>query len=946
MILQNELSRSIRFALMAGFALVASSAFAQTDADNTEEAIESLDEIVVTGSRIKSQTFTASSPVLEIGAEDVKASGATRVEDLVNQYPQLTPSFDSQQNNPSVGYATVSLRNLGAERTLTLINGRRLPPGATGELRDISIIPSALISRVDVLTGGASAVYGSDAVAGVVNFVLDTEFEGFSVSGGYSAYQHKNDNEFIQGRIAARGFPFADGDSGFDGAARDIALSFGSSFGEGQGHAMGWLTYRENDALFHGQRDYSGCALDAAGANCGGSGTNAFGNFFVNGAQANINQTTGRWQRGFGPRYNYAPPNFYQRPDERFTGGTSIKFTVNDYFNPYMEAMFVNRTSSVQIAESGTFFAQDLSIPCNSPLLGTACSDLGINPASGPVSVYVGRRNIEGGPRRTDTEDTSYRMAVGTEGTISDNWSYDASLLFARTANDLQGFNDFLSSRVADALLGCLPGSFAGCLPYDVWRPGRVTSAAANALAGVSFNKTSTEMQNFNAFVTGDTGFAFGSADGQNVSVVAGFETRREKFSFIADNDSALGNFAGAGAASPPVSGITEVKELFFESAVPIYAGGDLINSFNLDLGYRLSDYETSGNTNTFKVGFTSEVGMFRLRGGFNRAIRAPGINDLFSPQNIGLFAGSDPCAGATPVFSAAQCARTGVSAAQYRNVPESPAGQNNQLSGGNPNLTPEEADTYTLGFAVQPIDNLTVALDYYDIRIDKTITAIGAPTVLGQCALTGNPLLCSLINRNPRTGDIWVGTVGFVENLTNNFGELSTKGIDLNINHGMDMFGGRLNTSFIANQVLDYQSKPLPGVDDSIVIRCEGRINPDCGALHDFRAISSVGFSRDFYSVNLRLRHFGSLDYRNDDGALTTDGLLVANGGGIGSYTYLDLSGSVTLLDNIDWSLGINNIGDKEPPLVGVDNAVNANAPRGYDQLGRFIFTRVSVAF
>ena len=177
----NELSGAIRFALLAGsISLVAAPAFAQEDEDD----VEVLTAVQVTGSRIQSQAVTASSPVAEIQREEFQFAGATRVDDLVNQYPQLQLAFDSQTNNPSTGYATVDLRGLGPSRTLTLVNGQRLPPGPVAQIRDISIIPAALITRVDILTGGASAVYGSDAVAGVVNFVLDTEFEGVSVSAG------------------------------------------------------------------------------------------------------------------------------------------------------------------------------------------------------------------------------------------------------------------------------------------------------------------------------------------------------------------------------------------------------------------------------------------------------------------------------------------------------------------------------------------------------------------------------------------------------------------------------------------------------------------------------------------------------------------------------------------------------------------------------------------
>jgi outer membrane receptor protein involved in Fe transport len=331
----NPLSAAIGFAIVAGtMSLGATNAYAQDqEGEASEEQV--LDAIVVTGSRIQSQTVTSSAPVTEIQREEFAINGASRVDDLVNQYPQLTPAFDSQSNNPSTGYATISLRNLGAQRTLTLVNGRRLPPGPSGELgapgevRDISIIPAALINRVDILTGGASAVYGSDAVAGVVNFMLDTEFEGFSVSASYSAYQHNNDNAYMQDLQRRRGFSFEDGNSGFDGAARNVDLAWGGRFAEGMGHAMAWVTYRENDPLFHGQRDYSSCALNVAGNACGGSATNATGNFYFSqagrGVSASFN-SAGRWQTGYGAPYNYAPPNYYQRPDERFTSGAVVSY--------------------------------------------------------------------------------------------------------------------------------------------------------------------------------------------------------------------------------------------------------------------------------------------------------------------------------------------------------------------------------------------------------------------------------------------------------------------------------------------------------------------------------------------------------------------------------------------------------------------------------------------
>ena len=942
----NPLSAAIGFAIVAGtMSLGATNAYAQDqEGEASEEQV--LDAIVVTGSRIQSQTVTSSAPVTEIQREEFAINGATRVDDLVNQYPQLTPAFDSQTNNPSTGYATVSLRNLGAERTLTLVNGRRLPPGPTGELRDISIIPAALINRVDILTGGASAVYGSDAVAGVVNFMLDTEFEGFSVSAGYSAYQHNNDNAYMQELQRRRGFTFEDGNSGFDGASRNVDLAWGGRFAEGMGHAMAWVTYRENDPLFHGQRDYSSCALNAAGTACGGSATNATGNFYFyqagRGVSASFN-SAGRWQTGYGAPFNYAPPNYYQRPDERFTSGASVSYEVNEYFAPYFEAMMVNRKDSSQIAESGAFFTPLRGVSCANPILGTACSELGFNPA-GTVDIYVARRNVEGGPRRSDTSDLSYRFVVGSKGALAGSWNYDASFLFARTQNDTQGFNDFLTSRIQNALLNCPTGSFAGCQFYNVWRPGGVTPAAANALAGVSFNKTDTEMRVFNAYATGDAGFAFPTAS-DNIWAVVGVESRFESFASVSDSNSAAGNFAGAGAAAPPIDGFTKVSELFAEAAIPLFAGDGLFKSLDADVGYRYSDYERSGGASTYKIGLTGEIGMVRPRFSYNRAIRAPGINDLFARQTVTLFQGADPCAGATPTFTQAQCARTGVSAAQYGRVPANPAQQNNQFTGGNPNLVPEEADTYTIGFAIQPIENLSVAVDYYDIKIDDTIAAIGANTILNFCATTGDPFLCSRIQRNPVSGDIWRGENQFVRNTLDNFGELRARGIDLQSSYTFEALGGRFFTNFVGNFILEETSNPLPGVNDAAKFDCAGRINPSCST-PEWRHIASLRYSRDAWSVNLRWRHFGELDYIGTNGARLTADTLVAARGGIDAQDYIDLSGSYSLLDNVELTFGVNNVFDREPPLVGVNNALNANAPGGYDQTGRYIFSSINVKF
>lgn len=955
----NELSGAIRFALLASsLSLVAMPVMAQDE----DEDVDVLTAVQVTGSRIQSQTVTAASPVTEVSREDFEFAGTTRVEDLLNTFPQLAPSFDSFTVNPTTGFATADLRGLGTNRTLVLVNGQRMQPGGIrSQAVDLNQIPAALVQRVDVLTGGASAVYGSDAVAGVVNFILDTEFEGFTATAGYSAYQHDNDNSYIRGnadgsggaRLLARGFDFPDGDSGFDGEAKHLDLAIGGRFADNAGHAMAWFTYRKNNELRQEARDYSSCALSANGRTCGGSSTAPNPNFLVFspsfGGFANINPATGGWRPGVGELYNFAPINHYQRPDERYTFGGSIKYEVSPYFRPYIESMFTNTNTRVQIAESGTFFVNLLQLGCDDPLVGSLCTDLGL-PLDEPLDIYVGKRNVEGGPRVSAIESNSFRVVTGFDGDLNESWYYNVSALYGRNSSNEANINDFLPSRVGDALLGCPAGSFDGCIPYNVWVPGGVTAEAAAALSDTGIRNGATELRILNAYMSGDLGFGFASANEDPITLVVGAEYRTNTYTVESDANMATGNFTGLGGPRPSITGEIKVRELFMESIIPVIADAGALSAFNIDLGYRYSDYDRAGSTNTYKIGAIADFGNFRVRGGYNRAIRAPNVGEIFADQQLSLFGGDDPCAGDNPQFTQAQCANTGVSAAQYGNILGSPADQYNQFTGGNLNLKPEEADTYTLGLVVTPIERLQLSLDYYDIEITDVITGIGAQTILNFCGTTGDPFLCSKINRRPGSGDLWVGsdpnTSGFVENLTSNFGELRARGIDLTAAYSMDVFGGVLSASFVGTRFLELETAPLPGINDDATYDCVGLINTSCQQ-PDWRHTASLRFSRDFYTTQLRWRHVGGMDYEEITGEPgTTDLILVDNGNQLGSYNYIDLSGSFDITPTINWTIGVNNIFDKEPPMVGGTLTLNANAPGGYDQLGRFVFTNVTFTY
>jgi outer membrane receptor protein involved in Fe transport len=925
-----------------------SSAFAQ-DAPERDQ----IEEITVTGSRIPNANLISASPVTQIDSEQFELAGATRVEDLLNTYPQLAPSFDSFTVNPTTGYATADLRSLGTNRTLVLVNGHRLQPGGIrSEARDLNQIPAALVKRVEVLTGGASAVYGSDAMAGVVNFILDTDFEGVSVRAGYSGYQHKNDEGYLRELMDASAYTYPDGSSGPDGDSTNVDVAIGSSFGQDRGHAMAYFTWRDNEELRQASRDYSSCALNAAGTACGGSATSPEPSFiWLQGGDddfAHLN-ADGSWAAGPATLYNFAPINHYQRPDERYTFGGAMSYEMSPQFRPYIETMFATTNTSVQIAESGTFFVNLLELDCADPLLGSMCGDIGLDPTE-PVGIYVGKRNVEGGPRVADIESASFRVVTGVEGDISQDWTYNASFLHGRTSSSESNQNDLLSDRVGPALLGCPAGSFGGCVPYNVWVPGGVTQEAADTLSGTGMRSGTTQLTAIGGYVTGITGVTFpGAVD--SISLVAGYEYRKDEFEVRSDSNMASGNFTGLGGPRLPVDGGFSVNEIYMEAGVPLLQDRGALQSLALDLGYRYSDYDTSGGANTFKFGLSAQVtDMVRLRGGFNKAIRAPNSTELFRDQQLSLWGGDDPCSGDNPEFTAAQCANTGVSAAQFGSISASPAAQYNQHSGGNPNLEPEEAETYTVGFVATPIDNLQVSLDYFNIAIEDKIGTIGAETVLRFCGLTGDPFLCDKVKRNASTGDLWLGsslqTSGQVENLDANFGNLNFSGVDLLTSYNWDALGGLISASFVGTYVLEQEEEPLPGVNDEATFDCAGVINTSCQT-PTWRHTARFSYSRDSITGSLGWRYVGEIDYELTDGTPgSTDQILVTNGNKLDAVHYIDLTGVYHVTDYASVIVGIQNVLDETPPIVGSTLSLNGNSPGGYDQMGRYMHATLNLDF
>jgi outer membrane receptor protein involved in Fe transport len=950
MFTNNKLSKAVQVAIAFGAASTVFSA--SVSAQEEIAAKEEVERIEVTGSRIKRTDIETASPVQITSAEEIKISGFTRLEDMMNSLPQIEASETAFLANGATGVATLNLRGMGAERTLVLVNGRRLQPGGIySQAPDINQIPSSLVERVEVLTGGGSATYGADAVAGVVNFVMKKDFEGIELVAGGSGYQHKNDNKFIQSKMDARGFEYPDGNTGLDGKTANLDLTMGGDIDGGKGHITAYATWRQVDELRQEARDYSSCALNASGTACGGSGTTPNPNFYfypvVNG-ETDYGQEE-FWtldQNGFIPSvgnvYNYAPVNHFMRPDERFTLGAFANYEVNDNFRPYLEVSFMNDRTVAQIAESGTFYAEEYLLDINNPLFSDTQRDQ-FRAAYGAgveqVAAYIGKRNVEGGARASDLEHSSFRIVTGAEGELTDTWTYDVSFLKGITSSNTAYLNDFFGPRIGQAIGAEGFDACTGtCIPYEVFTFNGVTAEAADLLKGTAILKGVTSLTVLNGFISGETGFTV-PGHSLPVAAVIGLEHRQEKFERIADEVFAQGLLAGQGGPTPSIVGGYTVREVFGELSVPLIEDATFAKDVTLGLGGRYSDYSTSGGETTYKVDLDwSPVDDWKVRASYNRAIRAPNVNDLYTPEALGLWGGVDPCSGATPTLTAAQCANTGVTAAQYGNIGASPANQYNGIFGGNPDLQPEIADTMSFGVVANLFEGFNFSVDYWDIQLEDVIGGIGGQLIVEQCGITGDAYFCDRITRGP-TGSLYLGNNNNVYDPNVNLASRHWRGIDLTANYDVDFAGGRLSTKLVGTQSLKKEYEVIPGSASS-TYDCSGNVSVDCFAQPKWRHTLSVSYTTgDWWTATAKWRYFGEVDYVGTADQLAKNGLA--------DQSYLDLVGSFVISENVSLMTGINNIFDREPPMVGSALATNANTVSGYyDTLGRYLHASVTLKF
>ena len=972
----NAMNAGIAVSMAAPMAVNAQTSPVLTDV--TRAITPTSEKIEVTGSRLPSLTTESPSPVNVISAQDIKWDGITGTANIINQLPSAFASQGNNVSNGASGTSEINLRNLGASRTLVLIDGRRMPAGSPQFWPvDVNVIPSALIERVEVLTGGASAVYGSDAVAGVVNFIMNDHFEGVQFQYNYNGFNHNQQNtlDSLKARNAINpvGFPIP-GDVGLDGDVNQFSMLLGGNFAGGKGNATMFFNYRKADAVLQGTRNFSSCALSSnrTGFVCGGgSGTNATGYFYN--AIAGQGYTVANAAGALKPyttadAYNFAPSNFYQRPEKQYSFNAFAHYDALPNVRVYGEFDFSNTRTVAQVAPGGIFFELP-TLQDRNPLLSQQFKDtFGITPGT-PQTMYVARRNVEGGGRQSDITLEDFRYVVGSKGSLWENtWNYN--LWYQTATNRLsQVLQNYFSiekiNKALDVVTGpngqpacasAVDGSDPNCVPYDVYHLGGITQAALDYLTTPSFSGGTTGQNVLGFQVNSDLGESYGwrTPWARNGAAIAlGYEHRKESLQFSSDAASQSGDLSGAGGASPAVDGQYKVDEFYLEGRLPIMERQPWAYLLNLGGSYRYSKYDNPNNK-TSTYGLTAEwapVKEYKARGTYQRAIRAPNILELFLPLGFNLFnMVQDPCgtpAGGGPTATLEQCLRSGLTAGRYgATALIDPAGQYQFQQGGNPNLKPEKGDTWTLGLVGQPMPNLSFTIDYWSIKLDDAIGVVPQPLILQNCLLAN--VFCDQIFRSA-SGSLRSGA-GYIGGITTNTGKVDTSGIDITANWSTPIQDyGSVSVNLVGTWVDKYKFSI-----GAINADCAGYFGPICGnPIPEWRHKLRGTWNMPWFNTALAAtwRYFGEVkvDASNPNPALQA--LYFPVDAKLDAYNYFDLAFSWAVNKNFQLYAGVNNIFDKDPPLASSLIAGppfgNGNTyPQIYDTLGRGVFLNVTAKF
>ncbi len=969
-------SAAVTIAMLAG-----SSAFAQSTAST--EAAEA-ETIVVTGSLIKNPNLERATPVSVTSASEIELRGVNSAEAVLREIPGVVPSIGSAVNNGNGGASFVNLRGLGSNRNIVLLDGDRLTPAELNGRFDLNNIPTALLERVDVLTGGASTTYGADAISGVVNFITKRDFSGVELSGNTG--------------ITQKG----------DGGNIRLDLTIGTNLDDGRGNVVLSFGYMKTDPVYMGDRDFSVTAIDSFTGQGGGSGTGTPSRFTgvsdtgADSVTSGCGGTTGvtcvtsaqgtrqiavpgyRFSNVslYAP-YNYNPYNVFQTPFKRYNMYAAGRYEINDAVEVYARGLFSRNSVKTIIAPSGSF-GYSFTVPLNNPFMSAAqrqaFCQYDVNPGVGytprftaaecaaaatavdpndpnyrSVTSTISRRATEFGPRISDFVTTYFDYQAGLRGGITENIDWDASVSYGESENTQTQYGYWLRSRLQQGLLAGPNGCFNtanNCVPVNLFGPdGSITSEMNQFMTGNSVVSTRTSMLQAKGLISGDVGYTVPWAS-DGISFAIGTEYRKYNASQESDLLSQANDLGGAGGAAPNVAGAYSVYEGIGEVLIPLVQDVPGIQSLTVGGGIRYSSYkvEAAGSPSydawTWKGEATWNIADgFKVRGNYSRAVRAPNISELFYPVTTALTnLGTDPCAGANPVANAnlrAVCIAQGATAGQIGTIAPPSAGQVNYTGGGNLNLKPEKSNSWTVGLVATPtfLPGFSATIDYYNIKVTDAITSPTPGDAIAACfgnltAASASDPACTSIRRYT-DGSLNGDAKGLLLTLSN-MGRLATDGIDLTMNYATDLSDSvRLSLGFQGNWThkSTFQATPT-----SVDRDCVGYYSVNCGSIqpkYSFSQRTTLSVSDLDFSLNWRFlssTQYEPLQYDDELAAAIRDGCRDPQGADpdgcmvekdflkIPAAHYFDFSLRANIIENFTLTVSALNLFDKKPHVVGAN--------------------------
>ncbi len=934
---QRPLHKTTLFALLAGMPmlLVPAHALAQDvppppslpEAQAQDEAAEA---IVVTGTRISG--FTAPTPVTTISAAEIETRVASTVSDLLDDVPQLRINQNIGKSSEPVGASNADLRGLGTQRTLVLIDGRRVAPTDPAGTIDTNIVPVALIRNVEIVTGGASAAYGSDAVAGVVNFVLDDRFEGFKLDMSYG--QSIYDDHRRPSLSAAWGTSLLDG---------RLNITLGADYLRNSGQtAQGERPWGRNqtalltnpaytptngqprliiaDNARFSQMTAGGVLTRANGlalANLLGFAPGTGVQFGPNGEPVPFTYGTtigGTFMAGGDGGSVSDEGNILPRI-ERATGYAGLRFSISDNVTFFANALYSLvdvRSDLAPNPDNG-----GLAIRVDNAFLDARVRDAMV--AASLPSITIGRYNLEDGDAIFDNETEVQRYTFGLEGEFGGGWRWDVSGQIGRNRYESISSNNRINARwlngidtvidptsgqpVCRALLNNPNPTDAqdpyrdirDCVPINPFGAGSISPAALDYYRGTSFTRARQEQDVFAASLSGRP-FSTWAGD---VSVAVGAEYRREQTVLTADPNSAVRRWRSINAQ--PFDGSFNVKEGFVEVVVPLASGAPMADNLELNGALRYTDYSTSGGVATWKIGVNySPFADLRARATLSRDIRAPNNFELFSRGNQVISPIIDPR--------------------------DNLARQTVQITSGNPDLQPERADTFTIGLVYQPswLPGLRTSIDYYSIRIEDAISTVSAQNIVDFCE-AGQTDFCSGVVRDGG------GTITRVNVTPFNAQSLKTSGIDFEMQYRFALGGGQMSLRGLVNYVDELVTTANGVANDYVGL---AGVSPPPQGVPQWRVNLDVSYTIDRLRLGLNYRY---IDGGNFDTRFNRTVLDIADNA-ISGRSYVDIFSSYDLTRNLQIYGRVENLFNQDPPIApnGIYQPTIANSPF-FDRRGTF---------